>query len=367
MLNKDVFAVDPTGRRLPNDGVTALDVPSTPEEWAVLRYELEQFVARGEYGEGLRRVLNSFLANVDKGTQPACWVSGFYGSGKSHFIRVLSYLWANPMIEGVPARDLVKVPDDVATLLKEIDSFALRDKTVTFAASGVMRRNLGSSVAQPLMEILLGAAGLPTQIGPARFILWLQDQGVWDEFLTELKASGKDEDEVARNLFVSPVVRTAVHKVLPDWESSPQAAGEAIRANFQWKQITDDIAIDTIRQVLEAHARSSRFAESATFPLTLVVLDELQQYIGDDVQLLLETQDLIERLTKQFQGRLLIVAAGQSALTANEMLARFQDRFTVHVQLQSRDVETVVREVVLRKNPVNVPELDATLQRSAPP
>lgn len=362
MLNRDVFAVDPTGRRLPNDGVTALDVPSTPEEWSVLRYELEQFVARGEYGEGLRRILNSFLANVDKGTQPACWVSGFYGSGKSHFIRVLSYLWTNPKIDGVAARDLVRVPDDVATLLKEIDSFAVRDKTVTFSAAGVMRRNQGSSVAQPLMEILLGAAGLPTQIGPARFVLWLHEQGAWDRFVEALVAKGKTVEEVSRNLFVSPPVRSAILEALPGWEPDAKAVGEALRANFQFKQVTDDIAIDTIRQVLEAQARESKYGDSASFPLTLVVLDELQQYIGDDVQLLLETQDLIERLTRQFQGRLLVVAAGQSALTANDVLARFQDRFTVHVQLQSRDVETVVREVVLRKDPQRVPELDSVLQ-----
>ena len=46
LLNKDVFAVDPTGRTLPNDGVTALDPPTTPEEWSVLKYELEQFGIR---------------------------------------------------------------------------------------------------------------------------------------------------------------------------------------------------------------------------------------------------------------------------------------------------------------------------------
>src|SRR4051794_13911396 len=104
MLNREVFAVDPTGRTLPNDGVTTLDAPRTEAERAVLRYELEQFVAEGEYREGLRRLLNSFLTNVDRETQPACWVSGFYGSGKSHFMRVLTYLWTNPTIDGVAAR-----------------------------------------------------------------------------------------------------------------------------------------------------------------------------------------------------------------------------------------------------------------------
>ena len=97
--------------------MTTLDPPSTPAEWAVLKYELEQFVAEGEYREGLRRVLSSYLGNVDRRTQPGCWVSGFYGSGKSHFLRVLTYLWTNPTVDGVWARSLVTMPDEVSDLL----------------------------------------------------------------------------------------------------------------------------------------------------------------------------------------------------------------------------------------------------------
>ena len=361
LLNKEVFAVDPTNRTLPNDGVTALDTPSTPEEWSVLKYELEAFVAEGAYREGLRQILNSYLGNVDRQTQPACWVSGFYGSGKSHFLRVLAYLWTNPEIEGVSARSLVNCPEDVRDLLKELDSYAKRDRTITFAAAGVLRPGHNSSVAQPLLEIFLSAAGLPTQYGPAKFALWLRDEGLWQSFIAALEARGKTVEEVNRNLFVSTAVREALLEVNPNFASNPAEAGELVRANYQVKDISDDMVVDTIKQILAGVARGSQYGDQSTLPLTLLVVDELQQYISDDVQLLLQVQDIIQRLTKQFEGRLLVVAAGQSALTANEMLARFQDRFTVQVQLQSRDVETVVRQVVLRKDPTRVPELDAAL------
>src|SRR5689334_10302520 len=114
MLNREVFAVDPTGRKLPNDGYAALDPPRTNAEWNVLKSELQQFVSEGEYRDGMRRLLSSYLANLDRNTQPACWVSGFYGSGKSHFLRVLTYLWSNPTIDSVSARSLVNLPDIVA-------------------------------------------------------------------------------------------------------------------------------------------------------------------------------------------------------------------------------------------------------------
>ncbi len=361
MLNRDVFAVDPTGRTLPNDGVASLDSPSTDAERAVLKYELENFVAEGEYAEGLRRVLSSYIANLDKQTQPACWVSGFYGSGKSHFMRVLTYLWTNPQIDGVSARSLVELPDDITQLLKELDNIAKRDRTIMFAASGLLDRDQKASIARPLLKLVLAAAGLPTQFGSARFTMWLQEEGLWDQFLKALRDRGKDEGEVSRHLIASPAIREALLEVMPGWASDEAEAGKAIREQFQVRDLSDDELMDTIRQALELVARRSEYGAKAKMPLTLIVIDEMQQYLSDDVQLLLEMENAIERLTKRFESRVLIVAAGQSALTANETLARFQDRFTVQVQLQSRDVETVVRQVVLRKNPVKTPQLAAVL------
>ena len=253
MLNREVFAVDPTGRTLPNDGVTTLDRPALSAEWAVLKYELEQFVVEGEYREGLRRLLSSYLANVDRQVQPACWVSGFYGSGKSHFLRVLSYLWTNPTIGGVSARSLVNLPDDVRDLLKEFDGFLKRDRTVTFAAAGVLRQGRASSVAQPLLEIVLASADLPTQYGPARFAMWLRDEGVWDAFLDALAKHDKGPEEVGRNLFVSSAIREALLEVMPGWASSAADAGKAIQANYQIRDVSDDMVVDTIREVLEGH------------------------------------------------------------------------------------------------------------------
>jgi len=93
LQNRQIFYRDPTTFVIPNDGVTEVFEPKTPQEWAVLRYELESFVCSGEYKAGLERVLSTFLGHLNQPKQPAVWVSGFYGSGKSHFVRVLQYLW----------------------------------------------------------------------------------------------------------------------------------------------------------------------------------------------------------------------------------------------------------------------------------
>ena len=79
--------------------------PCDEKGWSVLRYELESFVCQGEYELGLERILSSFLRGLDAPVQPAAWVSGFYGSGKSHLAKMLRTLWTDHIFaDGAAAR-----------------------------------------------------------------------------------------------------------------------------------------------------------------------------------------------------------------------------------------------------------------------
>ncbi len=91
LLNRDVFRNDPTQHSLQNNGVSQVD------DTAALRYELETFVCEGEYEKGLDRILTTYLSHLDLNMQPSAWVSGFYGSGKSHLVKILEALWTNSL------------------------------------------------------------------------------------------------------------------------------------------------------------------------------------------------------------------------------------------------------------------------------
>jgi hypothetical protein len=71
LTNRDVFYRDPTDAKIPNDGVAQVVRPTTPQQWAVLDWELKSFVCEGEYARGLERILNSFLTNLNQAQQPA--------------------------------------------------------------------------------------------------------------------------------------------------------------------------------------------------------------------------------------------------------------------------------------------------------
>ena len=108
MINRRViYQKDPATRKLVNEGVASVNDEQTSQALAVLRYELETFVCNGQYEKGIVHVLETYLKNIDQAQQPAVWVSGFYGSGKSHMVKMLRALWVDSSFEdGATARGI---------------------------------------------------------------------------------------------------------------------------------------------------------------------------------------------------------------------------------------------------------------------
>src|SRR5690606_3444159 len=122
MLNRDIYNKAPQENRLVNNGVAEVSEDHSEAALAVLRYELETFVCDGQYERGLEVILDKFLLNLDsKAEQPGVWISGFYGSGKSHLAKMLRTLWTDyQFADGASARSLVKLPTSVFERLREL-------------------------------------------------------------------------------------------------------------------------------------------------------------------------------------------------------------------------------------------------------
>ncbi len=361
-LNREVLRTDPLSiPKIPNDGVTTVGAPTSDEEWDILRYELGNFVCKGEYERGLERILSSYLANLGEDRQPAVWVSGFYGSGKSHFVRVLEAIWCDYTFPtGESARNVVRnLSSAIDADLRELSTEGKR-KGGLWAATGTLGAGAGGSFRLAFLGVVFSAARLPTtNYAAARFVLWLQKQGLYDRFCARLAEENRRLDEFAEFL-VSPVISKILLELVPDFAADVRGARALLKEQFR---AASDISDDEMLRVLEDVLLLQAGQGSKGIPCTLIVLDELQQFIGDDNQRLTSVQSIVEAVTQKFGSRVLFVATGQSALQASPVLAKFQDRFTVRVQLSDVDVETVVREVVLQKKPEKVGELDSLLDR----
>jgi hypothetical protein len=358
-LIRDVLARDPSTWSIPNLGVAKVGQPRTDEEWDVLRYELEAFVAEGEYATGLDRVLRSYLANLDKPSQPAAWISGFYGSGKSHLIRVLESLWTDREFpDHARARGLVHLPDELQAHFRELETRG-QQFGGRFAAAGVLSAG-GTSVSLSLLAIVFAAAGLPEDYAQARLVLWLREEGLLDAVRDHLRGAGRELEGELPHLYVSEPLAAAILAARPTFATSIAEASQAIRAQFPSVQTLDE---PTFLHVLDEVVRGQGTA--GEIPLTLVVLDELQQFIGEDTDRVSEVQQLVEACCSRFRSRILFVGAGQMALGATPTLQKLLDRFRVAVALQDRDLDRVVRSVVLRKRPERAKEIEAVLDQAS--
>lgn len=340
----DLLDRDPRGQRLVNNGQARLSDTSTEED----RGELRTFVCEGRYADGIARIVESFCRDLGKSSQQAAWVSGFYGSGKSHLLKMLGYLWANePFGDGMTPRALVDdMPEQVRAALRELDTEAARQGGL-FAAAGPMPSGQLERPRHSVLAIILRAAGLPPDYGKAAFCLWLEDKGIAEDVKKAVAAAGGTFEEEIEELYMSPVIPEVIKSQFPD--ESIKEIRERIRTQYK----TPDIDIDRNQFVSMLKRVLARQGKNGKAPLTLILLDEVQIYIGDSQDRAGAIAEIAETLAKEFDNRIMLVGAGQSALQGtsqtNPQLVRLLDRFTIRVQLDDHDVETVTRKVLLRK------------------
>ena len=358
MKNRDVYQRDPDQIRLLNNGVAAMTDAVTDDERRTLRFELEHFVCEGQYRSGLVRVLESYVNHQGQPEQPAAWISGFFGSGKSHLAKMLRFLWTDYRFreDGASARGLARLPDDVLELLKEISTLGRRG-TGLHAAAGTLGAGAGDSVRLALLGIVFKSAGLPESYPQARFCLWLRKNGLYDQVQAAVVAEDdRDFRRELSDLYVSPPIARALLAADPNFAGNERDARAALRAQFSRpSDITTDEFADALRDTL---------APGGEMPGTVIVLDEVQQYIGGDTSRSHVVQEVVEACSKRFGDRLLFVGTGQTALSGTPALQRLQGRFTVNVELSDHDVETVIRRVVLAKRTDRENYIRSTLDAS---
>ena len=343
MKNLDLFTLDPVRVNLKNEGVAKLRAINDQEDVAIAEYELRTFVCEGEYHEGLRKILEFYLRNFDEQEQPAFWVSGFYGSGKSHLVKMASYLWGDYVFPGgQTARTLKPLPQDIQDLLVEID----RKQGIygKLSVSGTLRDFPSSNIHYSFLQVFLNCLGLPQQFHHFKFYYWLKREGIYDGVEAVLHASGRKLKSETEKIFVSSSLARAVLQMKPEMATNEANMLELFRQQFARK---DEISRDDFVNTIKNEILPLFYGEK--IPCTLIVLDEVQQFIGQDPDLSFQVQLLAEDLCSRFSGRFLLVGTGQNALTDTPVLQRLMARFKVPVQLTNTDIQTVIRKTILEK------------------
>lgn len=345
MKNRELFVLDPIENKLLNDGVAEINTDKTNESGQkIIKYELKTFVCEGEYEQGLHRILSTYIKNINEPMQPAVWVSGFFGSGKSHLVKMLGYLWEDfKFSSGETARNIKTLPNLVNDDLVELSRFQKLYGKVSIA--GTLKDFPSNDIRYSFLQFFLKGLGLPSQFHHFKFVNWLKQEGIYDDLKNYIEAQGRNFQNEYQNLFVSSFISKGILELRPDFAENEFKVKDYLRANFNK---VDTISREDLIKTMKEEVIPMLFDQ---IPCILIVLDEVQQFIGSDGNKTIDVQNLAQDLSNNFDGKLLFVATGQNSLSETPYLQPLQARYSVKVMLSDQDVETVTRKTVLEKKP----------------
>ncbi len=359
MKNKELFVMNPDDNNLMNDGVVNINTSQDDNGLKIIRHEIRTFVCEGEYEKGINRILDTYLKHISEPKQPAVWVSGFFGSGKSHLIKMLGYFWEDfKFPNGDTARNIKPLPPDVKEKLVELDR---KQKMYgRLSISGTLKDFPSNDIRYSFLQLMLTALGLPQQYHHFKFVYWAMQEGIYENLKAVLANEGKSFEKELENMFVSTSLANALLQLKPEFAENEAKVKEAFRANFKRVDGVDRRQlITTIKEEILPMFYKDQI------PCTVIVLDEVQQFIGVDGNKTIDIQNLAQDICDNFNGKFLLIGSGQNALGDTPQLQPLKDRFSVTVNLTNTDVETVTRKTVLEKKPANISKLSEILENSS--
>ena len=328
------------------NGVVQVD----QDESAVLIQELNEYVVTRELKRHFITFFNNYTEALNEETADiGVWISGFFGSGKSHFLKMLSYLLENREVDGVRTveRFRKKFADDPATFML-IDR-ATRGKTDTILFNIDVEGSINKDktavlrVFAKMFYNYLGFYGENLKV--AKLEQFIAKRGKTEEFrrvFEEKNGASWLESRDAYAFFEDDIVST-LQEVL----------GMSEQAASNWFNGTE--AVETSIAQLVSEIKEYVDSQPKGFRL-LFMIDEVGQYVGDDTNLLLNLQSLVEKIGSECMGKVWVVCTGQEAIdeiirARENEFSRIQARFKTRLSLSSSSADEVIQKRILLKTP----------------
>jgi len=308
-----------------------------------IQQEIETYIVTEGIGNHLYNFTNQYTSNIK---ETGVWLSGFYGSGKSYFGKMLGYIIDNPMINGTPARErfiprLKGVTDEglIENAIRNLDTINSR---VIFL--DVAKQNTERGLAFTLFANLLKNLGFRDDIyGYMEFDLLID--GKYDEFKTIVnKLESQDWDELKKsNRHVAKVMRKAFAEMGysdADYEDTKNVYSAAI----------DDFSASKFKVELEKYIKFNN-EETLVF-----IFDEASEAISQKKFTLLDLEGISESLSS-ISNKIWTIAIAQEKLddvinNANvnrSQLTKVTDRFKTKIHLEATEVDIIIRSRLLQK------------------
>ena len=326
------------------NGVVKVD----QDESSVLVQELNEYVITRELKKHFITFFNNYIESFNEDTADiGVWISGFFGSGKSHFLKMLSYLLENKEVQGIKTveRFREKFSDDPATFMLIDRATKGRTDTILFNIDieGSINKDKTAvlRVFAKMFYNYLGFYGENLKV--AKLEQFIEKQGKTIEFrrvFEENNGAPWLESRDAYAFFEDDIVAT-LQEVLG---MSEQAASNWFNGT---ETVETSIAqlVSEIKEYVDAQPRDFRL---------LFMIDEVGQYVGGDTDLLINLQSLVEKIGSECGGKVWVVCTGQEAIdeiikARENEFSRIQARFKTRLSLSSSSADEVIQKRILLK------------------
>ena len=337
---------------------------------ATVYQELDEYVVTNELEKHFRSFFESYgtdLTDPSIANRVGVWISGFFGSGKSHFLKTLSYLLANIRARDAQGNTRNAVSFFDANKLRDAMIRADIDKAVANSADVILfnidSKASSNDAGNPILNVFLrvfnehqGFSGDHPHI--AHMERHLTQRGVYERFVEVFNEStgllwSEERDGYQ---FYQDDIEKALAQVLA-------LSADAAHKWFEESEQTFSVSVENfchwVREYLDDKPAKHR---------VLFLVDEVGQFIGSDTRLMLTLQTITENLGTICKGRAWIIVTSQadmdavlgelSASKANDF-SKIAGRFKTRLSLSSSNTDEVIQKRLLRKTEEAETELRA--------
>jgi hypothetical protein len=333
--------------------------------------ELDEYVVTKELDEHFRKFFEVFSTSLNEKSledKIGIWISGFFGSGKSHFLKILSYILSD--IESVSPNGEKKLASHFFDESKIKDAMIRADiQKAASNKSDVILFNIDSKSgarddSNPILDVFLrvfnefqGFSSDHPHI--AHLERYLQSKGVLAKFtdkFAELTSSTWQEERDAFHFFQDDIQKALGFAMdiadadAKKWfEESENSLNYNVERFCQW-----------VKEYLDNHPEPNK--------RILFLVDEIGQFIGKNTDRMLKLQTLAENLGTICKGRAWIVVTAQADMDAtlgelssgeSDTFSKIAARFNTRLSLSGANVDEVIEQRLLRKTPESSTALKA--------
>ena len=315
--------------------------------------ELDEYVVTKELLKHFRDFFDNYEKGINNNTDKmGVWISGFFGSGKSHFLKILSHLLKNSVVEGKRAIEYFtdgKKIDDPMLIAKMTNSGTISSDVMLFNIDSKGSAKVGSgkeAIVEVFMKVFNEMQGYCGSIPYlAEFERQLDNEGRFEEFKNKFEEIAGTPWEKKRQAFA--VIQDKIVKTIAAMDFMSEEAARNWCKNAKGNY---DLSIEKFVSLVKEYCEKKGPNHHVIF-----LVDEIGQYIADDTQLMLNLQTIVEDLGTACKGKAWVIVTSQEDIdsitkTKGNDFSKIQGRFDTRLSLSASNVDEVIRKRVLAKN-----------------